>query len=82
MRAILIDWIVEVNEKFKLSAQTLYQTVNLIDRYLSVLKVPRNKLQLLGVGSLMIACKYEEIYPPSFKDLVYITDRAYMEPEI
>ena len=30
----------------------------------------------------MIACKYEEIYPPSFKDLVYITDRAYMESEI
>ena len=44
MRAILIDWIVEVNEKFKLSAQTLYQTVNLIDRYLSVAQVPRSQL--------------------------------------
>lgn len=35
MRSILIDWLVEVHLKFKLLPETLYLTVNIIDRYLS-----------------------------------------------
>lgn len=31
---------------------------------------------------MMIACKYEEIYPPIVKDYVYITDNAYTKDEI
>ena len=34
MRAILIDWLVDVHLKFKLVNETLFLTVNLIDRYL------------------------------------------------
>ena len=34
MRAILVDWLVDVHYKFKLVPETLYLTVNLIDRYL------------------------------------------------
>lgn len=34
MRAILVDWLVEVHLKFKLSPETMYLTVNIIDRYL------------------------------------------------
>jgi cyclin B len=34
MRAILIDWLVDVHLKFKLLEETLFLTVNLIDRYL------------------------------------------------
>ena len=34
MRAILIDWLVEVHLKFKLVPESLFLTVNLIDRYL------------------------------------------------
>lgn len=82
MRAILIDWLVDVNVKFRLVPETLFMTVNLIDRYLSKAKVSRNKLQLVGVSSLLIACKYEEIYPPSLKEYVAICDRAYTASEI
>jgi cyclin B len=39
-------------------------------------------LQLVGVASLFIACKYEEIYPPDLKDFVYITDNAYTKDEV
>ena len=39
--------------------------------------VSRTKLQLVGVTALLIACKYEEIYPPEVRDCVYITDNAY-----
>ena len=44
MRAILVDWLVEVHLKFKLEAETLYLTVNLIDRYLEKEIVMREKL--------------------------------------
>jgi len=82
MRAILVDWLVEVHLKFKLVPETLYLTVNLIDRYLSVKEVERPNLQLVGVSCLLIASKYEEIYPPELRDLVYVCDRAYSGNEI
>mmetsp|Transcript_14874 Transcript_14874/g.10776 ORF Transcript_14874/g.10776 Transcript_14874/m.10776 type:complete len:103 (+) Transcript_14874:1018-1326(+) len=82
MRAILIDWLVEVHLKFKLLPETLFLTVNLIDRYLGVVSIPRQKLQLVGVTCMLVACKYEEIYPPIVKDFVYITDNAYTKEEI
>ena len=62
--------------------ETLYLTVATIDRYLEQTQVRRSRLQLVGVASLLIAAKYEEIYPPEFKDLIYITDKAYNKQEI
>jgi len=44
MRAILVDWLIEVHYKFKLMAETLYLTMNLIDRYLERCDVLRTKL--------------------------------------
>lgn len=82
MRSILVDWLVEVHLKFKLVPETLYLTINIIDRYLSKTEVTRPKLQLVGVTSLLIASKYEEIYPPELRDLVYICDRAYSKLEV
>lgn len=82
MRSILVDWLVEVHLKFKLVPETLYLTINLIDRYLERMEVSRPKLQLVGVTSLLIASKYEEIYPPELRDLVYICDRAYTRVDV
>lgn len=82
MRAILVDWLVEVHLKFKLMPETLYLTVNIIDRFLELKIVARQKLQLLGVTAMLIASKYEEIYPPEVRDFVYITDKAYSRNEI
>ena len=82
MRAVLIDWLSEVHLKFKLVPETLFLTVNLIDKFLSKQIISKNHLQLLGVGALLIACKYEEIYCPDLNDFVYITDKAYSKEEI
>jgi cyclin B len=82
MRTILVDWLVEVHLKFKMVPETLYLTVNLIDRYLEKKQVRRSKLQLVGVAALLLSSKYEEIYPPELRDLVYITDRAYNKQDI
>lgn len=64
MRSILIDWLIEVHRKFELMPETLYLTVNIVDRFLSLKTVPRRELQLVGVSSMLIACKYEEIWAP------------------
>ena len=82
MRAILVDWLVEVHHKFKLHTATLWLGVNIMDRYLEAEPVPRQELQLVGVTALLIACKYEEIYPPEVKDCVYITDFAYNKDQV
>jgi cyclin B len=82
MRAILIDWLIEVHLKYKLLPQTMYIAVNLIDRYLEKNETNRAQLQLVGVTAMFIACKYEEIYPPELKDFVYITDGAYVKSDV
>ena len=82
MRSILMDWLVEVHHKFKLSEETLFLTVNIIDRYLASTQVTRDQLQLVGVSSMLVACKYEEIYAPEIKDFVLITDSAYTAEQV
>lgn len=82
MRAILVDWLVDVHLKFKLLPETLFLTVNLIDRVLERKAVVRAKLQLVGVAALLVACKYEEIYAPEVRDLVHITDNAFSREEV
>ncbi|TKY56116.1 Cyclin-A1-1 protein [Spatholobus suberectus] len=82
MRAILIDWLVEVAEEYRLVPDTLYLTVNYLDRYLSGNAMNRQRLQLLGVSCMMIASKYEEICAPQVEEYCYITDNTYLKEEV
>ena len=82
MRCILVDWLVEVHLKFRLHNDTLFLTVNIVDRVLERSAVYRQQLQLVGVTALFIASKYEEIHPPELKDLVYITDSTFLREDI
>lgn len=82
MRSILVDWLVEVVEEYKLVADTLYLTVSYVDRFLSANPLGRNRLQLLGVAAMLIAAKYEEITPPHVEDFCYITDNTYTKQEL
>ena len=82
MRAILIDWLVEVHYRFRLKSETLFQTVWIIDTYLSLIQITRAKLQLLGIASLLISCKSNEIYYPQLNEFTDITDGAYVKSEL
>jgi len=82
MRGILVDWLIEVSEEYRLVPETLYLTVNYIDRYLSGNVISRQKLQLLGVACMMIAAKYEEICAPQVEEFCYITDNTYLKDEV
>lgn len=82
MRGILVDWLIEVHYKFELMEETLYLTVNLIDRFLAVQSVIRKKLQLVGITAMLLACKYEEVSVPVVEDLILISDKAYTRKEV
>ncbi|KAJ4896520.1 Cyclin-A1-1 [Raphanus sativus] len=82
MRGILVDWLVEVSEEYRLVPETLYLTVNYIDRYLSGNVISRQKFQLLGVACMMVAAKYEEICAPQAEEFCYITDNTYLKDEV
>ncbi|XP_024991874.1 putative cyclin-A3-1 [Cynara cardunculus var. scolymus] len=82
MREVLVDWLVEVAEEYKLVSDTLFLTVSYIDRFLSSHSLSRNKLQLLGVSSMLVASKFEEISPPHVEDYCYITDNTYTKEEV
>ncbi|MCQ2820777.1 MAG: hypothetical protein MJ252_26255 [archaeon] len=82
MRSILNDWLIDVHLKYKFQHETIFLAVNILDRYLSQINIHRNVLQLVGVSALMIAAKYEEIYPPDLKEYSYITDNAYTNQQV
>ncbi|KAH6586620.1 hypothetical protein BASA50_009359 [Batrachochytrium salamandrivorans] len=82
MRSILVDWLVEVHNKFRLLAETLFLAVNIIDRFLSLRVVSLVKLQLVGVTAMFIAAKYEEVVAPSIQNFLYMADGGYTDDEI
>jgi len=82
MRAILVDWLVEVADEYQLGPQTLYLAVQYVDRLLSIVAIHRTKLQLVGVTAILVAAKYEEIYAPTVDQLVYISDNTYQRQEV
>ena len=82
MRSILIDWLIDVHFKFGFTDETLFLTVSIIDRYISISQISRSNFQLLGITALMIACKHEEIDLPKIDDFIYITDHAYVKNEV
>jgi len=72
----------QVHDKFDLMHETLFLTVNLIDRFLEKQSVVRKKLQLVGLVAMLLACKYEEVSVPVVGDLILISDRAYTRKEV
>ncbi len=82
MRAILVDWLVEVGQEYRLTSDTLFLAVAYVDRFLSLRAVPRARLQLVGVAATLVAAKFEEIYAPQVDELVYITDSTYARAEV
>ncbi|KAG6000534.1 hypothetical protein E4U21_005351 [Claviceps maximensis] len=82
MRSVLMDWLVQVHNRFSLLPETLFLTVNYIDRFLSCKIVSIGKLQLVGATAILVASKYEEINCPSLDEIVYMVDGGYTTEEI
>lgn len=82
-RALLIEWLVLVSQRLSAVSETLYLTVDILDRYLQAARsVSRSKLQLVGVTAFFIASKYEEIAIPTVGDMVRLSADTYTNREI
>ena len=81
-RGVLINWLMEIHSRFRFLHETLFLCVNILDRLLSVRAVSLQKLQLVGVACLLIACKYEETCSPSVAEIVHLCDKQYKADEI
>lgn len=82
MRAVLIDWMVDVHARFRLKAPTLHLSVALLDRFLSARAVDVSGIQLIGCAALCVASKYEEIRAPLIRDFAWVTDDFYTKQQI
>ncbi len=82
MRGTLVDWLLQVHVRYHMLPETLWIAINIIDRFLSVRVVALQKLQLVGVTSMFIAAKYEEILAPSVDEFVFMTENGYSKEEI
>jgi len=81
-RAFLLEWIIDVHRKFKLRNECLYVNQFVIDSFLSKKKISNKQLHILGVASLLIATKYEEIYPPELRDLLAISENKFTKQQV
>ena len=77
MRMILIDWIISIHSKLNFKLKTLFQTVHIIDLYLSKIKISRTHYQLLGVACFLISCKENEVYFPKLQEFVHLADDSF-----
>ena len=81
-RSTLFDWLCEINELYHYSARTLDLAFIFHDVYLTKMgqqniQVPKARYQLLGAGCFIVACKCEEVRPPTFRDLIYLMDNQW-----
>ncbi|KAH8324057.1 hypothetical protein KR074_011584, partial [Drosophila pseudoananassae] len=82
MRALLVDWMVDVQEMFEVHHEALYLGVKIVDLYLNRKKISKERLQLLGAAAFFIACKYEEHNPPRVDDFLNVCDGVYKREEL
>ncbi|CAK9165642.1 unnamed protein product [Ilex paraguariensis] len=82
MRGILINWLIEVHLKFDLMQETLFLMVRLLDQYLSLVRVKKSEMQLVGLTALLLASKYEDFWHPRVVDLISISAESYTRDQM
>ncbi|XP_042295796.1 LOW QUALITY PROTEIN: cyclin-P [Sceloporus undulatus] len=82
MRALVIDWLVQVHEYLGLLDETLYLTVYLMNGYMRAGKVRIRSLQLLGIACLFLACKVEDSTCPEPAQLCFMTGDSFSRKEL
>ena len=82
MRAILVDWLIDVHYRCGMKKKTLFNCIYIIDAFLSKNFIDQKDLQLLGMAALLIACKESEIIFPSLNMILAFSGNAYSKQEL
>ncbi|GMR62145.1 hypothetical protein PMAYCL1PPCAC_32340, partial [Pristionchus mayeri] len=83
-RAVLVDWMIEVQETFELNHETLYLSVKVLDTYFqnTKKKVRQEELQMLASAAIFVVSKYEERSPPLIDDFIYLSEDSYKRTDL
>jgi hypothetical protein len=69
---VVVEWMRQICDKFKMGWTTYFLAIYILYVFLSKRHIHKTKLQLLAIGSFLIASKIEEIYPPDVNDWIWI----------
>ena len=82
MRMILVDWLIQVQYHLRLTQESLYLAISILDTVLHRRDVDPDKLQLVGVTALLVATKLEEYYPAEVGKLLHLTENSYTRTDV
>mmetsp|Transcript_3293 Transcript_3293/g.7382 ORF Transcript_3293/g.7382 Transcript_3293/m.7382 type:complete len:487 (-) Transcript_3293:805-2265(-) len=81
-RSKVASWLLEFEEEYGISQETIAVAVNYMDRYLSQISTKKSILQLLAMGSIFVAAKLHETFPIGMHELRDLADGTYLESDI
>ena len=76
-RAHLISFIYKMSKFFKFKNRTTFLCVQTMDRFFCKEKINHYYFVLLCICCLVISSKFNEIYYPAYKDIIYIFGKGY-----
>lgn len=83
VRAIMVDWILQVCSELRLQRETFYKAMYFVDKYMMIRpRIKRDDFQLIGVTCLWIALKSEEVNSIRVKNLLEMTGSLYTETQL
>ena len=82
MRAILIEWMMEVCEDKQFNEEVFFLAINYLDRFLSKVKVKKSRFQLVASVCIFIASKFSDRHSLTLQQLVNYTDNSISVNEI
>ena len=77
-----MNWLIQVQHHLRVSQESLYLSVSILDYVLHKRDVDPDKLQLVGITSLLIATKIEEYYPAEINKLLHLTENSYSRVDV
>lgn len=81
-RKVVIEWLSYINHYFGNKSETLFMSINLMDRYISLKTISLNIYQLVGIGCYLISSKYEDTNFPAIDSLIYVSKNIYTSKDI
>jgi hypothetical protein len=82
MRAMVVDWLLEVHQIFHFQEKCLFTTIQLLDKYLSKKLINIDQFQLLALTALNIASKQEEVEYPILDNFITISKNTVTKQEM
>ena len=82
MRAMVVDWLLEVHQIFHFQEKCLFTTIQLMDKFLSKKLISIDQFQLLALTSLNIASKQEEVEYPILDNFITISKNTVTKQEM